>query len=223
MSNLSSGNKVDELTIQLRNAILTGIYPPGTIFYQEALAEEFNVSRTPIREALRKLEYEGFVETGKRRQFKVRKINYQNIIQLYRVREVIDGLGARILAEKKDENGIQNTVKELENILEEMGFTIEEWDPENWSRLNIKFHSTIINATDNEPLINQLPILYMSTELFFPTVITKPSRASSALDEHRLILNSIWKGQPDLAENVARFHIRSALNAIEESPGNNSE
>src|SRR5699024_2276951 len=205
----------EELTKLIRKDILTGYYPPGTTFYQEELAKTYNVSRTPVRDALSKLAHEGFLKIGKRRQFKVLGINYDQIIQHYRVREVIDGLGAKLLAEGiKKGKDYSITIHKLENILDKMELLVDSWDIQIWSQENVKFHSLIIQATENKPLINQLPVLHMSAEFFYPAVLVNPDRARVALDEHRLILKAIKKGEEDLAENISRFHIRSAVNDV---------
>lgn len=206
-------NKVDELVNQIRNGIQTGRYPAGTMFYQEALAEEYKVSRTPVREALMKLAYEGYLEVGKKRQFKVPQIDWDQLVQYYRLREVIDGLGARLLAEEvvKGEDKTLRVIEELESTLIRMEDVINSWNLQKWSKENVKFHTLIIEGTKNTPLINQLSVVQVSANIFYPAVMANPSRAKIALDEHRLILNAIRKGEADLAENIARFHIRSAL------------
>jgi DNA-binding GntR family transcriptional regulator len=215
MANQSSSSKVQELTDKLRKAILSGKYPPGTVFFQETLAKEFNVSRTPVREALKKLEHEGIVETGKRRQIMVRGSSYQDLNQIYRLREVFDGLGARLLAEERDTVLVQEAIEKLDHILMDMKKVIDFWDPLAWSNQNVLFHSTIVKYTKNTHLINQLSIIHMSGEMFYPAVVTNPTRAQVALDEHRIILQAIKQGDADLAENIARLHIRSAQKIIE--------
>lgn len=208
-------SKVQELTNKIRKAILSGKYPPGTVFFQELLAKEYNVSRTPIREALKKLEHEGFVQTGKRRQIMVRGSSYQDLRQIYRLREVIDGLGARLLAEEVITDRVQEGLEKLEQTLYDMKKVIDLWDPQKWSEQNVNFHRIIIEATNNTPLINQIPIIHMSGEMFYPAVLTNPSRAQVALDEHRLIVRAISQGEIDMAENLARLHIRSAQKTID--------
>ncbi|MGG0175824.1 GntR family transcriptional regulator [Gottfriedia acidiceleris] len=205
---------VDELTSQLREAIVSGVYPAGTIFNQPLLAEEFKVSRTPIREALKKLEHEGFVVTGKRRQIMVRGLDFRHLSQLYRVREVIDGLGARILAEQSKTIKVQKVIEQLKKILEEMESVIYSWDPAQWSQCNVDFHTSIVEATENAPLISQKPLLRMSGEMFYPAILVHPQRGKAALDEHYMILRAIQQGEVDLAENFARIHIRQAQNIV---------
>lgn len=216
MITTSSNNKrlVDSIANYLRESILSGKIPSGSVLSQKTLSEELNVSRTPIREALRTLENESLITIGKNRQIFVRSLDYGYLSELYRVREMIDGLGARLLAERSHTSNFSNVISELDQILEKMKDSIHIWNPEEWSQCNVKFHTTIILNSGNRPLITQLSLLRMSAEMFHPTVSNHPSRAKDGLEQHHLILSAIRHGEADLAENIARLHIRSAENFL---------
>src|SRR5699024_5795862 len=161
---INKSNLVEKITNKLREDIVSGIYPQGTLFNQEDLALKFNVSRTPIKESLNQLENEGFVERHKKRQFMVKKLNLKYLIQIYQVREVIDGLSARIVAEQESSENVKKLGQDLDKILEKMGSIIHSWDHKMWTQLNVDFHANILKATNNRLLVDQLPLLRISSE-----------------------------------------------------------
>ncbi|MCY0909841.1 MAG: GntR family transcriptional regulator, partial [Sulfobacillus thermotolerans] len=184
---------------------------PGVHLIQEELAERFGISRTPLREALRILEKEGFLVVSPTQGMTVLPITYENVRDYYVVREVLDGAAARLAAQKCTASHIA----ELHEILNHMENTIEPWSPSEWLNHNLAFHQLITVIADNMPLRHHLEeVINISARLFFPTIQIQLQRAQHALQEHRLIVNALAEHDAIRAESLARHHIATALELL---------
>lgn len=212
---LRRASLVDETADALRNAISRGDLAPGARLVQDQLAAELGVSRTPLREALLKLQQEGLVALSRSRGVEVRRRNPSDAIDLYEVREVIDGLAARLAAER----ATPREVEELGRILAAMDRAVRRWDPHRWLLSNLGFHEGI-TAAARSPSLNQfLPIIQTSAKTFYPSVLLHPERAAVALAEHREILEAIRTRDTAAAERLGRQHIASAKELLQSQLG----
>ena len=141
---------VDDVISHLRQLILDQELPPGTALLQTELAEKLGVSRTPLREAFRILEREGLVKVANgNRTIEVARFGAAELRELYEVREVIDGLAARLLAR----NGLTDELdEELRGLLVEMDVTAEPFQPSRWFGAHLGFHVRIATCCGNSQL-----------------------------------------------------------------------
>lgn len=194
----------DAVFAALRHGIRNGIIQPGERLREEEIAERFSVSRTPVRDALRRLLERRFLEVSGGRGLMVRRLDRAEVFELYQMREIMEGTAARFAAENA-------TGAEID-LLNELQIAFEAaTDAAEWQRLNKQFHNTIWGAVRNRFFHGPLEELQDFLALLGPTTFSIVGRASPAAQEHRRILEAISKHDPDAAEAAARDHIRSAL------------
>jgi DNA-binding GntR family transcriptional regulator len=201
---------VDDVAEELRERIYAGDYALGTPLRQEELAEELQVSRTPLREAIRVLTNEGLLHSEPNRTVRVVSADLKKFLAAYQVREVLDGLAARLAAGSADVPGRVAVGEIIDRQLQ----TIEPWDYEAYTKSNVEFHTAVIDLADNEYLRAQLPIVRMTSQVFGPVKLLEADRAALAVEQHRLIAAAIAEGEGDAAERLARAHIRSTIDRI---------
>jgi DNA-binding GntR family transcriptional regulator len=202
---------VDEVVDVIRDRIYEGAYPPGAPIRQEQLAAELNVSRTPLREALRMLEREGLVQVAPGRGLRVVTADLNSLLAAYEAREMIDGLAARLAARHEE----RAHDEELARILEAQAAALDPWTPAAYTTANVLFHRRIIEFSRNEYVIAQLPLVRMTSQVFTPLKLIDESRASTAVVEHRAIAAAIAARRADEAERLARAHIRTTIASLE--------
>ncbi|GIN97669.1 GntR family transcriptional regulator [Siminovitchia terrae] len=197
-----------QVTNAIREAIVTGEYEPGKKLSESALSEYYKVSRTPIREAFKQLEREGLVEIIPRVGTCVTKPTEKELIELFRVKEVMEGLAASLLAE----NGNTEAIKELAESVELMREAVENDNHKLYVEANNTFHKVILDGSDNSKLnfllnilLNQIPYnryVFLSIEV--------PNRLEKSLKEHEEILEAIQSGDKELAEKRMREHVSAS-------------
>jgi len=203
---------VDEVVEVLRERILGGYYEPGVPLRQEQLAAELNISRTPLREALRMLESDGLVTVSPGRGARVVAGDRARLLAAYRLREVIDGLAARLVAEA----GLGSGQRGLDQAIEAQRRALEPWEPRDYTTANIRFHQTILELSGNEFLVAELPIVHMTSRVFMPFEVVEHGRATQAVEEHEAIVRAIAAGDGDQAEALARAHVARTIRSLAE-------
>jgi DNA-binding GntR family transcriptional regulator len=206
---------VDEVAEELRERIYSGSYPLGAKLRQEELAEDLQVSRTPLREALRVLESEGLLHSEPGRGVRVVPADIGKVFAAYQLREMIDGLAARLAAETRD-GGARAALAER---LPAQRAALAPWSPSEYTRENVAFHLAVIEIAGNEYLTAQAPIVRMTSQVFTPVALVEAAHASVAVSQHEQILAAITAGDGHAAEWLARAHIRSTVGRISEQAG----
>ncbi len=201
---------VDDVAAELRERIYAGEYALGTPLRQEELAEELQVSRTPLREAIRVLTNEGLLHGEPNRTVRVVSADLKKFLAAYQVREVLDGLSARLAAGSSD--ALARSA--IHALIEEQQATLDPWDDAAYTHSNVDFHTAIIDLADNEYLRAQLPIVRMTSQVFGPAQLLEADRAAAAVEQHRGIAAAIAEGDQDAAERLGRAHIRSTIERI---------
>lgn len=202
---------VDEVAEELRQRIYSGEYPLGAPLRQEQIAEDLEISRTPLREAIRILESEGLLQGERNRTVRVVTVDNAKLLAAYQMREVLDGLAARLAAEnpdKKEREKLLDIVRQQEKVL-------KPWDKTAYRELNVAFHAKLLELANNDYLSAQAPLVNMSGQMFAP--ITRGSAsgfAVRAVKEHRKIANAVIKGDGEEAESMARLHIQTTIEGI---------
>jgi DNA-binding GntR family transcriptional regulator len=201
-----SGTTAEAVYRALRHGIVHGQLAPGERLRSDALANELRVSRTPVREALRKLEAEGLVEHSGSRLV-VRTLSEQDLTELFYVREALEGMAARLAAE----NATPSEVAEIRELLDDMETVRERGTLETLRRLTGEFHQLVSRASHNNRLVQALTTLLDNVRKIQTSTLFGEGRAAQALQEHRELLAAIAAGDGDRAEMLARAHRRKTL------------
>ena len=194
----------------LREAIINQVLKPGERLMEIQLADEMGVSRTPVREAIRKLELEGLVVMVPRRGAYVAGISMKDIHEVFQVRGALEALAASLAAERI-------TVEELEEMERQLFKEAEETEANNLRsivEIDTTFHELLYKAARNQKLIQMVNNLQEQLQRFRSASLARPGRSKTALEEHRKIVEAIAIRDTKLAEQLAREHIENAENAM---------
>jgi DNA-binding GntR family transcriptional regulator len=185
-------------------AIDGGIYRPGDRLVEAELAERFGVSRTPVREALQRLETQSMLARDGRSLI-VASLDHNQLAELYVVRAELEGLAARLAA--------KHATKEEVKVLADMvaADKVHLGDPAALSRANRRFHKQIHLASHNRYLVQQLDLVHRSMALLATTSLAAEGRGETALAEHAAIVEAIAAGNGDAAQETLRAHISKAF------------
>lgn len=194
----------------LRDAIITGILQPGERLMEIQLAEELGVSRTPVREAIRKLELEGFVVMVPRRGTYVADLSLKDANEVFEIRTALDVLAAGLAAERITDEELE----ELERMLVHIG---EYIDTENMDKLveaDSQFHDLLYKASRNDRLVGFINNLREQLTRFRAISIAYPGRLIKTWEEHRRLVEAIAQRNSDLAMQIAREHMENAEHTL---------
>ncbi|MGB0660363.1 MAG: GntR family transcriptional regulator [Mangrovicoccus sp.] len=185
------------------DAIDVGIYKPGDRLVESELAERFGVSRTPIREALQRLETQSLL-TRDGRSLIVASLDHNQLAELYMVRIELEGLAARLAATHATDEEIR-VLREM--VQEDRAF---KDDPSALSRANRRFHKQIHLASHNRYLVQQLDLVHRSMALLAVTSLAATGRGADALCEHDAIVAALESRDGDAAREALKQHISRA-------------
>lgn len=195
----------DQVFEKMERDILCGRYPIGEILTEMRLSEELGVSRTPVREALRRLAHEHIVkETGKGSI--VVGITKDDICDIYDIRVRIEGLAVR----KAIANMTPERLKELKDTLDMQEFYVLKDNHEYLRNMDSQFHALIYEYSESNTFNEVLSILHKKTMKYRRVSLGSPDRAKKSLGEHKAILDAIAAGDADLAEELSIRHIENA-------------
>ncbi len=201
---LKRHGRSDVVAARIRAAIREGAIKPGDRLTETALAASMGVSRTPIREAIEKLCAEGLLTSTATRGLIVTELSRSQLIQIYSLRAVLEGMAASLAAKQASEAEILD----LRDIHEANAQLLES--PDRLAEANREFHRAIYAAAHNEYLIQAAGRLADTLSLLSGTTFQAPDRPQSAQAEHAGILEAIAGRDADLAEARARRHIEIA-------------
>ncbi len=196
-------SQADAYTMLLE-AIDSGIFRPGDRLVESELADRFGVSRTPIREALQRLETQSLL-TRDGRSLIVASLDHNQLADLYVVRGALEGLAARLAAR----HAAPEEVRVLRDMLEADRALVN--DPKALSRANRRFHKQIHLASHNRFLVQQLDLVHRSMALLATTSLAAEGRSKGTLEEHEAIVRAIEAGDGDAADAALRNHISKAF------------
>lgn len=200
------GKTADMVARTLREAILDGVLEPSSWLREAELARELSVSRTPVREALRRLSVEGLVVLAARQGAMVAPITIEDILKVYVVRENLEGLAARLAARQR----VPQDLERMHEVLERMRRASAAGYPAEVARLNLEFHQSVRRAAYNQYLDRFLTQVEQEVRRFGRTTFAVPGRAEQTLEEHSRILAAIESGDAETAGKLAAEHMRSA-------------
>lgn len=185
-------------------AIDSGVYRPGDRLVEAELAERLGVSRTPVREALQRLETQSMLARDGRSLI-VASLDHNQLAELYAVRAELEGLAARLAAR----HASAEEIHVLEDMVAEDRAHVG--DPRALSRANRRFHRQIHLASHNRYLVQQLELVHRSMALLATTSLAAEGRGAAALDEHGAIVRAIAAGDVEGAQAALRSHISKAF------------
>ncbi|MDD2481626.1 MAG: GntR family transcriptional regulator [Lutispora sp.] len=191
---------------RVRQDILEGRYSRGDSLIEQKLAEEFGVSRTPIREVLRQLELDGLVGSIPNRGVFVIGITHQDIEDIYEIRKRIEGLAALWAADKMT----QEEFDELENIYHLMEFYTKKDDIHQFAKLNTQFHEIIFKAANSKYLKNMLINFQAYLQWTRHASLEVPGRLDAALMEHKAIVEAFRQKDGTMAEKLIMEHVSNS-------------
>ena len=192
----------------LKKEIITLRLSPGEPLAEEKLSKRFEVSRTPIREVLNKLDHEGLVELIPQKGAFIARIGFSDIREIFQIREALEGITAKISASRftKEELDEFESALDTENLdkAEEVGR---------------KLHQTILEKAGNKRISSLIDVLRSQIERMYFLAKNLPGREKRSLEEHREILKALQMKNGELAEKAMRKHMASTLRTVIESLG----
>ena len=199
----------DQVFDELEQAILSGVYERGEILTEIRLSEQMGVSRTPIREALRRLGQEHIIEPTTK-GVRVVGISPEDIADICEIRLRLEGLAARWAAERADDAGI----RALREAVELQEFYTQKQDAESIRNMDTRFHQTIYALCGSNSMRDTLEPLHRKLLKYRRTAVSAPESARQSLREHRRIYEAIAAHDGQLAEELTVDHVRHARERI---------
>lgn len=193
----------------LRSAIVNEKLKPGDRIVERKIAEKLKVSRTPIREAIRKLEQDGLVSHLPQRGVVVKSLTAKDVWELYTIRSVLEGLAARLATERISPEEID----QLEIIFSQMEKALGADERDFFDELHRNFHRQIVKAAQSPRLEQMVSSMAEYMIIFSRVGYDAPGRRREAISEHRTLLDAIKNGQVEQAEQIAKRHTERSCEA----------
>ena len=201
----------DQIFERLESDILTGVYPRGSVLTELSLSEDLGVSRTPIREAVRRLEQEHLVEPTSKGVL-VLSITLEDAMIIYDIRVHAEGLAAKACAE----NITPAQLEELKELLELQEFYIKKGDSEKVKNTDSQFHQMLYQFAGSPVYVDTLTPLHNKIQKFRKAIMSVSSRAEISHAEHKKIFDAISSGNAEEAEAAMRSHVLKAKDRLAE-------
>ena len=195
----------DQVFDRLENDIIQGVYQKGEILTELKLVEQLGVSRTPIREALRRLEQENLIEDAGKGS-RVIGISEEDVIDIMSIRQHIEALATYYATINITPEGLE----QLSHIVDLMDFYYTKWDPEHLRRADDDFHEAICRLSRRSVIKDTLVPLHRKTRRYRKVAMEDRERAACTLKEHHQIFDAIASGNAELARDLSATHIVNA-------------
>ncbi|MBP3479744.1 MAG: GntR family transcriptional regulator [Oscillospiraceae bacterium] len=205
MADFKSVSLADQVFEKLENDIITGFYPRGEILTELKLVEQLGVSRTPIREALRRLEQERLIADSGKGSI-VLGITEEDLLDIMNIRQRIEGLAAYYAAQNMTEEGRQK----LTHIVDLQEFYHEKGDADRLQQVDDEFHDMICALSGRTVLMDTLIPLHRKTRRFRRISMQDSNRTAKTKLEHRAIYDALMAGNADQAMELTTQHIANA-------------
>ncbi len=200
----------DQAYAVIQQAILDESYQPGDHLSVPAISKDLGISRSPVREAILRLEQEGLVQTIPRRGAVVVGVTFIELQRLYEVREVLEGLAARLAAERATDAQIA----ELQRKCVEHRKAIDAGDVPAHMAVDLAFHELMFEAASNHYVAEMRRELQNQIRLGLTSTAAVPGNPPKALEEHERILEAIVARDPAGAEDAARTHVQRIIETL---------
>jgi len=187
----------------VKQVLLSSKYSPGDRVAIDEICQSLDVSRTPVFDALNRLETEGLVEIIPRKGAYLVTFSEEKAHELYAVREVLEGMATKLAAK----NLTDKQLDQLRKTLEKQSSCLGTGDTEGYAGATIKFHNIILEAAGNKTLERALSAIYSQMEALRLRTLYLPTRLGQSFAEHQQIFQALLKRDPELCEREARKHI----------------
>jgi len=187
----------------LKQAIIRGHISPGEWLVESHIAETLGISRTPVREAIHKLEREGFIEQQPRGGFTVLGLNQDDIEETFGIRSVLEGYAARLAAIKHS----REELAPLDKKIEEFQKCLEKNRLDKLAQINTDFHDLLYALSKSPKLVNMISVLREQIYRYRQMILKKAKMARISNDDHRQMMTFIRKRDADGVEQLVRTHI----------------
>lgn len=184
----------------IRDAILKGTLKAGEKVAEPELAEKFGISRTPIREAFRQLESEGYLTVIPRKGAVVTSLSERDVEEFYAIKSILEGYAARMAAE----NLTDKDIEKLEAINERLLQLADEGDVKNFFKIHNEFHDLFIRAAGNEKLRELIGQMMMRFNRLRMASLSLPGRMKISVDEHKKIIEAFKAHNGEKADNLVK-------------------
>lgn len=196
----------------IKDAVVTGRLKPGERVPEQEIAESFGISRTPIREAFRQLESEGFITVTPRKGAVVSPITDKDVSEFYEIKSLLEGFAARTacltLTPKE--------IKRLETLNAQMEKYAERDDVKGFFKLDNQFHDTFLKACGNEKLCVLIHQLVQQFERFRITALALPGRMRDSVRQHFEIIEAFKTGNTVLVETLVKANAERGRDVLVE-------
>lgn len=200
----------DEVYEHLRNEVLMGSLQPGQWLREQEIAETLNVSRTPVREAVRRLGQEGLLEISPNRGVRVRDLTSTEAVDTYEVRAMLEGRSARLAAQRVTPDQLER----LRALLKEIART----PPEDYAaqiKADDTFHNAIAELAGNEVLLEMIKLL--NSRITRIKILTRDTNLSTTTQhQHEAIVDAVAAGDAERAEAAMREHLETYRQIVQE-------
>jgi DNA-binding GntR family transcriptional regulator len=184
----------------IRDAIMGGMLKPGEKVAEPELAERFGISRTPIREAFRQLESEGYLTVIPRKGAVVTAFSARDVEEFYAIKSILEGYAAR----RACENLSERDMEKLEAINDKLRQMADDGDVRHFFKVHNDFHDMFIRAADNDKLHELISNLVNKFQRLRVASLSLPGRMHISVQEHEKIIDAFRKRNGDLAEKLVR-------------------
>ncbi|MGW3955583.1 GntR family transcriptional regulator [Streptomyces sp. NPDC004752] len=206
VDDLDGGSMKDAIVRQLRQDIVSGAIAYGEKLSEARLAQRFGVSRMPVREALKELEGAGFVTIERRRGTFVKRLSRHEILDLFEVREAVEGMAARLCANRAN----NEIVARLDETMIALAAAVAAGDNDGYSATDERLHELIAEGAGNDRLTDHYRLLVQQLHrgLLSSIVTRRTGRMERSLAEHQAIIKAIRTHDADAAEQAMRAHVQ---------------
>jgi DNA-binding GntR family transcriptional regulator len=205
------GTTARYILAELQRGILGGRFAPGQRLIEADLVREFGISRGPLREAFRLLSAEGLVELVPNRGAIVRRFSRNEVSQIYEIREALEGLAARLAAERISEGDNKRRLRSAVKPFTEPG---QVQASRSFTEDNRQFHLTIVEIGGNERLTALIAQMHLPLLMFQLRHALSAQDVEKSSAEHRMIAETILAGRPNAADRAMRAHLRRSARQI---------
>lgn len=202
----------DQVFEQIENDILSETYKKGEILTESRLSASLGVSRTPIREALRRLEQEHLIEESGKGAVVI-GISDEDLEDIFLIRSKLEGLLCKIAATNHNAEDLQK----LKETVELQEYYTEKGDPDKIRQMDNKFHETMYKISGKNVFYEILVSLHKKIQKYRRASVSNKSRASASLSEHKAIYEAIASGDGEKAYDLSLKHIQNAYEHIKRS------
>lgn len=214
MTRIKKNNLLSEKVYKrIKEEIITHKLPSNYRLKEEQLAKELGVSRSPVREALRRLASEGYITLFPNRGAIINEISIKDVIEIYQIRGTLFGLAGSL----SSQNISKKEIQKLEELIKKMEDTLKKGDTYNFSLLDEEFDNLILKTSKNKYLIEILKIINDRIRMIRFESLSVPGRMEKAFNELNKIFYAIKNRDKDNVEKYIKEHSQNALNNIIES------